>query len=150
MPSSLCELRKGSKQEMKYENNRGSSLVLQLLTGGHGFHPWSGKIPRVKEQPSPCATSIEPLVHNKRSHPMGNLCSATRESLWNNKDPAQPEIGRSINIFKKESNGVQPTLCGKKAGGVAMCWFCSVGPKNLKTTGIPAVMSSENPTGRSL
>lgn len=27
---------------------------------GHGLHPWSGKIPRVAEPSSPCATTTEP------------------------------------------------------------------------------------------
>ena len=32
--------------------------------GGHGFEPWSGKIPRAAEQLSPCATTTEPTCHN--------------------------------------------------------------------------------------
>ena len=40
---------------------------------GHGFKPWSGKIPHAAEQLSPCATTteparLEPVLHNKRSH----------------------------------------------------------------------------------
>ena len=27
---------------------------------GHGFEPWSGKIPHAAEQLSPCATTTEP------------------------------------------------------------------------------------------
>ena len=30
--------------------------------GGHGFEPWSGKIPRAAEQLSPCATTTEPVL----------------------------------------------------------------------------------------
>ena len=39
--------------------------------GGHGFEPWSGKIPRVAEQLGPWATTteparLEPVLRNKR------------------------------------------------------------------------------------
>ena len=30
----------------------------------HGFYPWSGKIPHVTEQLSPCATTIEPVLQS--------------------------------------------------------------------------------------
>ena len=40
---------------------------------GHGFNPWSGKIPHATGQLSLCTTntesaSLEPVLHNKRSH----------------------------------------------------------------------------------
>ena len=40
---------------------------------GHGFEPWSRKIPRAAEQLSTCAITtepahLEPVLHNKRSH----------------------------------------------------------------------------------
>ena len=41
---------------------------------GHGFDPWSGKIPRAAEQLSPCAPkywgprTLKPVLLNKRSH----------------------------------------------------------------------------------
>ena len=40
---------------------------------GHGFEPWSGKIPHATEQLGPWATTtepahLEPLLHNKRGH----------------------------------------------------------------------------------
>ena len=40
---------------------------------GHGFEPWSGKIPRATEQLGPWATMteparLEPVLHNKRGH----------------------------------------------------------------------------------
>ena len=31
---------------------------------GHGFEPWSGKIPHAAEQLSPCATTTEPTCRN--------------------------------------------------------------------------------------
>ena len=39
--------------------------------GGHGFEPWSGKIPHAAEQLGPCATTtepahLEPVLSNKR------------------------------------------------------------------------------------
>ena len=38
---------------------------------GHGFEPWSGKIPHAVEQPGPCATTtelarLEPVLRNER------------------------------------------------------------------------------------
>ena len=33
---------------------------LPANAGGHGFDPWFGKIPRAKEQLSPCAVTTEP------------------------------------------------------------------------------------------
>ena len=46
-----------------------ASLVAQWLriacqSRGHGFKPWSGKIPHAAEQLSPCATTTEPVCHN--------------------------------------------------------------------------------------
>ena len=40
---------------------------------GHGFEPWSGRIPRAAERLGPWATTtepaqVEPVLHNKRSH----------------------------------------------------------------------------------
>ena len=40
---------------------------------GHGFEPWSGKIPHAVEQLGPWATTtepacLEPVLHNKRGH----------------------------------------------------------------------------------
>ena len=32
------------------------------MGGGHGFEPWSGKIPRAVEQLSPYATTTEPAL----------------------------------------------------------------------------------------
>ena len=42
----------------------GTSLVVQWLRitrqcRGHGFEPWSGKIPHAAEQLSPCTTTTE-------------------------------------------------------------------------------------------
>ena len=50
--------------------------VVESLTanaGGHGFEPWSGKIPRATEQLGPWATTteparLEPVLRNKRAH----------------------------------------------------------------------------------
>ena len=58
------------------------SVNIQRFTAcqcrGHGFDPWSGKIPHAAEQLSPCATTTEPaateptylqlVLRNKRSH----------------------------------------------------------------------------------
>ena len=62
---------------------------------GHGFEPWSGKIPHAAEQLSPCATTTEParlelVLRNKRGRDSERPAhrdeewpplAATRESL---------------------------------------------------------------------
>ena len=42
----------------------GGAVVKNLPAnaGGHGFDPWSGKIPHAAEQLSPCATATEPVL----------------------------------------------------------------------------------------
>ena len=44
---------------------------LPANAGGHGFEPWSGKIPHAAGQLGPCATTtasapLEPVLRNKR------------------------------------------------------------------------------------
>ena len=80
---------------------------------GHGFDPWSEKIPHASGQLSPCATTAEPvccnswspvalesLLCNKRSHlnEKPTRCNedqpplaAIREKPSSSKDPAQPK-----------------------------------------------------------
>ena len=46
-----------------------ASLVVQCLgiclqCRGHGFEPWSGRIPHAAEQRSLCATTTEPTSYN--------------------------------------------------------------------------------------
>ena len=61
------------KAKRRYIKNSGTSLVAQWLRiclpmqGGHGFDPWSRKIPHAAEQLSLCATTTEPACHNYRS-----------------------------------------------------------------------------------
>ena len=52
---------------------------------GHGFEPWSGKIPHAAEQLSPCATTaeparLEPVLRNKRGR--DNERPAHRDEEW--------------------------------------------------------------------
>ena len=77
----------------------------------HAFDPWSGKIPRALEQPSPCATSTEPVLYcpfatqllkpkclepvllNKRSH-------RHEKPAHCKKDAVQPKIKKkNKNLF---------------------------------------------------
>ena len=44
-----------------------SGLESACQCRGHGFEPWSGKIPHAAEQLSPCTTTTEPTCHNYRS-----------------------------------------------------------------------------------
>ena len=67
---------------------------------GHGFNPWSGKIPHTAEQLSSCATAakpvcINPMLCNQRNHCSEKpvLC-ATREIHNHSKDLAQTNINK--------------------------------------------------------
>ena len=72
--------------------HQGASLVAQWLRiclpmqGGHGFKPWSGKIPHAAEQLGPWATitepaCLEPVLCNKRGRDNERpALAATRES----------------------------------------------------------------------
>ena len=62
-------------KQIKHRDFPGGSVVKNppANAGGHGFEPWSGKIPHATEQLSPCATTtepahLEPMLRNKRSH----------------------------------------------------------------------------------
>ena len=60
---------------------------------GHGFDPWSRKIPHAVEQLSLCATTAEPVLWNKRSyHNEKPAHRNERKPTYGNKDPAQPKI----------------------------------------------------------
>ena len=68
---------------------------------GHGFDPWSGKIPHATERLSPCATTAEPVrlepVHcSKRGHHNEKLACS-------NEDPTTAKNKKiKINKFKKK------------------------------------------------
>ena len=47
---------------------------------GHGFEPWSGKIPHAAEQLGPCTTTTEPSRHKYWSPCAWSPCSATGEA----------------------------------------------------------------------
>ena len=52
---------------------------------GHGFEPWSGRIPHPAEQLGPWATTteparLEPVLHNKRGH--NSERPAHRDEEW--------------------------------------------------------------------
>ena len=56
-----------NEASVKKYSTVGTSLVAQWLRirlpmQGHGFEPWSGKIPHAAEQLSPCATTTEPAL----------------------------------------------------------------------------------------
>ena len=98
----------------------GTSLVVQwlrihLAMKGHGFNPWSGKIPHAVEQLSLCKTTTEPILQSPGAaasealeprvcaqqqgkppqqeaqgpQPEQTPLTSTRETLSSNKDPAQ-------------------------------------------------------------
>ena len=39
-------------------------IIIHLQCRGHGFDPWSGKIPHAEEQRSPCTTTSELMCCN--------------------------------------------------------------------------------------
>ena len=47
---------------------------------GHGFEPWSGKIPHAAEQLAPWVTITEPACHNYWSPCASSLCSPTGDT----------------------------------------------------------------------
>ena len=54
------------------KKNIGASLVAQWLRfcqpcRGHGFEPWSRKIPHAMDQLSPCASTTEPALCSPRA-----------------------------------------------------------------------------------
>ena len=82
---------------------------------GHGFEPWSGKIPHAAEQLRPWATTteparLEPVLRKKRGRDSERPVhrdeewpplAPTRESpRTENEDPTQPKINK-INFKKK-------------------------------------------------
>lgn len=78
----------GSQSQCRY---LGWSLVVQWLgiflsLQGHGFEPWSGKIPYAAGQLSLCATTTELASCSSRNHG------------FSNKDPAKPNIKISNKI----------------------------------------------------
>ena len=45
---------------------------------GHGFEPWSGKIPHAAEQLSPCTTTTEPALYS----PWATTTEPTNHNCW--------------------------------------------------------------------
>ena len=98
-----------------------ASLVVQWLRiclqcRGHGFEPWSGKIPHAVEQLGPWATTtepahLEPVLHNKRGHDREwPLLAATRES--SSTETKTQHSNQSINQLKKKIPGIHPSYIG--------------------------------------
>ena len=61
-----------AKENNLKSSQKGTSLVAQWLESicqcrGHGFDPWSGKIPHAAEQLSLCATTTEPVLWSLRA-----------------------------------------------------------------------------------
>ena len=74
---------------------------------GHGFDPWSRKIPPAAGQLSPCGT-LEPMLHNKRSRhsdkSVHHSCREAPHSLQLEKGPCEvtrPSEGKNKHIKKK-------------------------------------------------
>ena len=84
---------------------------------GHGFDPWSGKIPRAMEQLTLCTRTTKPMLCHSRSHHsekppqekppqweahalQGRVDASLQpeKSLHSSEGPAQPQINRLINL----------------------------------------------------
>ena len=96
---------------------------------GHGFEPWSGKIPHATEQLSPCATTTEPahlkpVLRNKRGHDSERPVhrdeewpplAATRESpRTETKTQHSQKIKIKMNLKKKNEMELVKTSKNKK------------------------------------
>ena len=77
---------------------------------GHGFEPWSGKIPHATEQLGPWATTTEPALRNKRGRNSERPAhrnekwpplAATRESPRTETKTQHSQKHKLINFFKK-------------------------------------------------
>ena len=42
-------------------------IRIHLLMQGHGFDPWSGKVPHATEQVTPCTTTTEPALYSSHA-----------------------------------------------------------------------------------
>ena len=91
---------------------------LPATAGGHGFEPWSGKIPRAAEQLGPWATTIEParlepVLRNKRGRDSER--SAHRDEEW----PPLAATGESPRTETKTQHSQKKK---KKMNKSIFCW----------------------------
>ena len=90
---------------------------------GHGFEPWSGRIPHATEQLGPWATTteparLEPVPRNKRGRNSERpahgdeewpplAATGERKPSHRDEDPTQPKINKSINKSIKIKKKIQ-------------------------------------------
>ena len=81
---------------------------------GHGFEPWSEKIPRAAEQLSPCATNTEPTCRNYWSPCIWSPCSTTREATavrsprtTTKSGPREPQLEKARSTQQQRPNAAK-------------------------------------------
>ena len=62
--SVITQLTQKLSPDKKTKQGFPGGAVVTFQRRGHGFEPWSGKIPHAAEQLSLCATTTEPTCHN--------------------------------------------------------------------------------------
>ena len=72
---------------------------------GHGFNPWSGKIPQAAGQLSPRTTTTDP--HSRARMP-ASLCSATRRTAGGARSPQPPCTSRQREPKGSRQDPAQP------------------------------------------
>ena len=73
----------------------GTCLAIQWLCRGHGFDPWSQKIPQVEEQSSPRAITTKPVCLNYEAcvPRLESLCTRIKDPTWCSEDS---DVAKSI------------------------------------------------------
>jgi len=85
LQESISLINNDSEKGMKWLSGEESTCQCRR----HGFNPWSGKISHASEKLSLCTITIEPVLHNKRSHLNG-------KPLYCNKGNSQsPQLEKS-------------------------------------------------------
>ena len=96
--------------EMSFRGFPGGPVVrtLRFHCRGHGFKPWSGKIPRAAERLSPYATATEARAPE-------NPCSAVREATaMRSPRTAAKRSPRSPQLEKARAQQRRPNACSQK------------------------------------
>ena len=84
---------------------------------GHGFEPWSGKIPHAAEQLDPWATTteparLEPVLHNKRGRDSER--PAHRDEEWPPLAPTRESPRTEMKTQQSQKLKINKLIKGKK------------------------------------
>ena len=81
--------------------------------GGHGFEPWSGKIPRAAERLGPWATTtgrarLEPVLHSKRGRDSERPATAMKSG------PRSPQPEKALAQKRRPNTAINKKKIKKK------------------------------------